>query len=96
MFLSGKHFVSLYCRSITIHFSLLLQNTMQMEQLEHRDIFKIALYICPHFSLRNWGHVPTLPAENLVALALYEDCRRHRFEIRFESVGFGQFFGEFL
>ena len=39
-----------------------------MKQLEHRNILKIARYICPHFSLRNRGHVPFLPAENFVAL----------------------------
>ena len=41
-----------------------------MEQLEHRNILKIELCNCPHFSLQNWEHAPTLPAENLVVLAL--------------------------
>ena len=59
------HYIAVVLQRI---FSLLLQNTIQMGQLEHRNIFKIAGFICPHFSLRKWGHVPTLPAENLVAL----------------------------
>ena len=49
--------------------SLLLQNSIQMGQLEQRNILKIVGYIFSHFSLQKWGYVPTLPAENLVALS---------------------------
>ena len=48
-----------------------------MGLLEHRNIFKIAHYICPHFSLRNWGRVLTFLAENLVALVYRSTQKNH-------------------
>ena len=40
-----------------------------MGQLEYRNILKVELCNCHHFSLQSWGHVPALPVENLIALA---------------------------
>ena len=50
-FYAGINFIILshHCNT----FSLALQNTIQMAQLEYRNIVKILRYICSHFPFQN-------------------------------------------
>ena len=58
MFLSEKHIVSLYCRSITVYFfATFAKHYIRMGQFENRNILKIVRYICPHFACRKFGRL---------------------------------------
>ena len=48
-----------------------------MGLLEHGNTLKFPPYICPHFSLQNLGHIPTLSGENFVYLSFWVSFSNH-------------------